>query len=103
MNHDKGAHCLCVAEHRPAVLEHEHHHIWPREYGGPNIPANLVWICPTTHTNTHEILRELIRRNGALTWAEALTLWEVPLSRYAYALAVEGYRRLTTKEIPSVP
>ena len=92
--------CLCVAEHRPAPLEYEHHHILPAEHGGPTTPANLVWICPTTHTNTHEILRELIHRGGHLTWTEALDLWDVPLSRYAYALAQEGYRRLTTKEIP---
>lgn len=61
--------------------------------GGPDVAANIVWVCPTTHTNIHEILREIERRQGALTWGEALAWWPLPVSRYAFTLAHEGYRR----------
>ncbi len=92
MSHDDGQTCRCQAEHRPAPLELERHHIWPLGMGGPEDASNIVWVCPTTHTNTHEILRHLMRV-GPLTWGEVLAMYDVPVSRYAYQLAVDGYRR----------
>lgn len=75
----------------------EKHHIWPLGMGGPDVPDNWVWVCPTTHTNTHEILREVCRRGGLLTWREATDLWTQPVSRYAFDLAHEGFHRFTTQ------
>lgn len=92
MSHDTGRVCLCVAEHRPAPLELHLHHIWPLGLGGPDTPENVVALCPTTHANTHELFR-LLARDGSLTWARALELYDVPVSRYAFAVAHEGYRR----------
>jgi hypothetical protein len=96
-SHDTGARCLCVADHRPGVLEHEWHHILPLAMGGPDtrpgVPgANGVWLCPTAHTNTHEILREVLRNGGVLSWGTALARWP-GLNRYSFALAHDGYRR----------
>jgi hypothetical protein len=93
MSHDAYRICPCVAEHRPAPLELERHHILPLAMGGPDVAANVAWVCPTTHTNVHEVLREIFRRDGVLTWADALADWPMPVSRYAFALAHEGYRR----------
>jgi hypothetical protein len=83
--------CLCVAEHRPTPLAYESHHIWPLGMGGPDTPANRVWLCPTAHTNAHEILRELMRR-GPLSWRDVLDLFPVQVSRYAYRVALAGHR-----------
>lgn len=92
MAHDHGATCLCVADHRPGVLELERHHILPRAMGGTDDPGNLVWVCPTTHTNVHELLREMLR-SGPITYSAAQAMWEQPVNRYAHSLAAEGYRR----------
>ncbi len=93
MSHDAGRVCLCMGTHRPAPLELERHHILPLAMGGDDVEANVVWVCPTTHTNIHEILREIFRREGHLTWGQAVDDWPMPVSEYAFDLAHEGYRR----------
>lgn len=97
MSHDRDAICVCATEHRPAPLEYERHHVWPLYLGGPDIEDNTIWVCPTTHTNVHEILREFMRV-GPLTWGEALAAWDRPLSRYAFHLAWAGYARWAATE-----
>ena len=105
MAHDHGAVCLCQADHRPHPLEYEWHHIHPLAAGGPDTPDgvlgfNGVWLCSTGHRSTHEILRVILKRNGDLTWSAATDLWHVPVSRYAFALAHEGYRRMSAALTP---
>lgn len=92
MSHDAGRSCRCQADHRPHPLELERHHIWPLGMGGPDVDANIEWLCPTAHTNVHEILRHFMR-SGLLTWGQVLALYDSPVSRVAYEVAVEGYRR----------
>lgn len=53
--------CLCVKEHRPAVLEPESHHLWPVYLGGPEHQSTMVKLCNTTHSNVHRILRAMIK------------------------------------------
>lgn len=91
--------CACRATHSPAPLGLEVHHIWPTGLGGPDVAANKVAVCPTTHTNVHELLREIQKRSGQLTFSDATALFDEPVSRYAFALAQEGYRRVTTGSI----
>lgn len=93
-SHDEGQHCHCVSDHRPAPLELNRHHILPLEHGGPDVAGNIAWLCPTTHVNVHELLRLIIRRGGQLTWTEALEATPQRLSRYAFDLAHEGWRRM---------
>lgn len=93
MNHDRGEVCLCVTEHRPEPLDGEWHHVWPLGMGGPDVALNRVYICPTTHTNAHEILAIMVKRKRVVTWQETLDLFTMPVSRYAYRLALLGYRR----------
>lgn len=90
MSHDADARCLCVSEHRPPVLEYEFHHVWPLYLGGPDVAANKVWICPTTHANVHELMRLMVAGKGS-TDSELSALEERPVSRYAAALARQGY------------
>lgn len=92
MSHDEGRTCPCVAEHRPSPLELHRHHVLPVYLGGSDTEGNVVYICPTTHTNTHELFR-ILMRDGSLTWAAALAMYDVPVSRHAFALAHEGYAR----------
>lgn len=101
MSHDEAARCLCVSEHRPGVLEYEWHHVLPLAMGGDNTPpgvldGNGVWLCPTAHTNVHELLRVFLRV-GPLTWGEALAEWDRPVSRYAYDLAMRGYEAVVAQ------
>ncbi len=92
MSHDEGAICMCVTEHRPPVLEYERHHILPLYLGGTE-EGEIVWICPTSHANCHELLRLMLRAGRALTDYELQALEDRPVSRYAANLAREGFRR----------
>lgn len=91
MSHDAGAVCVCVSDHRPPVLEFERHHIRPISLGGLDEPGNVVMICPTTHTNTHELMRLMFREGRPLTHYELTLLEDRPVNRYAAHLAREGY------------
>lgn len=92
MSADKGRYCGCTTDHRPGTLLVEQHHVWPLGMGGPDIASNVVWICPTTHYNAHELLRMMVEAGRVLSWREVLDAEDRhPVSRYAYHLAVLGY------------
>lgn len=93
MSHDTGRGCVCMAEHRPAPLELERHHIWPTGMGGPDVDSNIAWVCPTTHTNCHEMLRAMVRDQTIVAYSTFAEVYIPPVSRYAYNLAVDGFRR----------
>jgi hypothetical protein len=99
MSHDEGQVCLCVADHRPAPLELEHHHVWPLGMGGPDVAANLVWLCSTAHGNVHELLRLILAADRPLSDYELQQPEDRPVSRYAAVLAREGYRRFTERSL----
>ncbi len=94
MAHDLDAVCLCCAEHRPPVLEYEAHHVLPIYLGGLTTDET-AWLCPTAHANVHELLRLILRAGRTLSDHELQTIEPRPVSRYAAALAREGYRRFT--------
>lgn len=91
VGHDEGAVCVCVPEHRPPVLELHRHHRWPLYLGGPDTEANLVWVCPTTHANTHELLTMMVKADRPLGETELENLSPRPVSRYASILARRGF------------
>ena len=88
MSHDTDRHCHCVAEHRPKAVELDRHHVLPLYLGGPDVAANVVWICPNTHRAAHELLRLYLKAGGAPPPA---VVDDYP--RMARDLAAEGYRR----------
>lgn len=90
-HHDRGQTCQCVKAHRPPYMELEHHHIWPIYLGGPNVPENMIWICPQTHTNVHEIIRMFSAAGRLLTHVETVQLQRRPVPQYAYDLAARGF------------
>lgn len=57
MAHDYGESCPCVKYHAPKPVELHIHHILPLSWGGPEIPANEIFICPNAHVSVHELLR----------------------------------------------
>jgi hypothetical protein len=98
--HDEHAACACVSDHRPPVLELHAHHLLPLYLGGPDVPENRVWICPSTHANVHELLRPMLR-DGPLTYRQAQQMQTRPVSRYAYDLAADGYARWSAASTPT--
>jgi hypothetical protein len=56
--------CTVHAAHRPHVSMPDVHHIWPKGWGGPDIPSNTVVVCPTGHRNVHELLNAWVRSQG---------------------------------------
>lgn len=94
MSHDAGQTCPCQSDHRPAPMELHRHHILPLSNGGTDDPGNVVYLCPTAHVNVHELLRFMLRDGRLWSWGEAVAFYDVPVNRYAYALACEGFRRI---------
>ncbi len=92
MAHDEGAVCRCVTEHRPPVLEFERHHILPLYLGGSE-DDEIVWVCPTTHANCHELLRLMLRAGITFTDSQLQAVQDRPVSRYAAVLARLGFER----------
>ncbi len=92
MAHDAAARCPCVTEHRPPVLEFERHHVLPLYLGGLS-DGETAWLCPTAHANCHELLRLMLRLGRTLTDHQLQAIQDRPVSRYAAALAREGFRR----------
>ncbi len=88
MSHDEEQVCRCVADHRPKVVELHRHHILPLYLGGPDVESNVVWICPNTHTATHELLR-LYLKGGVKPLGEVVNDFPV----LARELAAEGWAR----------
>jgi hypothetical protein len=56
--------CKCVGKHVPLPSLLHSHHIIPLYYGGETTPGNLVWLCPTTHVNVHDLIREYEKAGG---------------------------------------
>ncbi len=94
MAHDEGQSCKCSLNHQPGTLELVIHHVWPKGDGGPDDPANEVFICPTTHYNIHELLRAMVKEDRQISLYEFSERYDTAISRYAYKLAALGFRRI---------
>lgn len=82
--------CRCVTRHVPQVDPHEleRHHVWPLGQGGPNLDVNLLWLCPSTHTQVHRLWRFFQRYDGLPpTWITRT------FSHYAREVVAEGWRQ----------
>lgn len=86
--HDEGQVCACVSSHVPKPMELNKHHIHPLGMGGEDVPANVVWLCPTAHANVHELLRAWVKYEGEPPWEIRRNF-----SPYIRDVAEDGYRR----------
>lgn len=48
--------CACSKRHSPRVVATDTHHVLPRSWKGPDVAANRVELCPTTHRQVHRLL-----------------------------------------------
>lgn len=59
--------CDCVVTHVPSSYVPNHHHILPQSWGGATVESNMVWLCPNSHTATHDLLNQYIYAGGQPT------------------------------------
>ncbi len=91
MSHDADQVCRCQSVHRPAPLELHAHHVLPLSLGGSEAEENVVYVCPTTHQNIHELMRLMFRAGFSIPTSELDESYDVPVNRYAAELARRGY------------
>lgn len=83
--------CKCVGQHVPEVHAPAVHHILPRSWGGPDVPANRVVLCPTTHENVHKLLNAYVHAGDVPAWS----------LRRSYSAYARGLAQLAWDQRPS--
>lgn len=97
LGHDHGQRCECVVNHNPNPMELNKHHIHPLGMGGTDTGDNVVWLCPTSHANVHELLRHWVRNEGEPPWSVRQFF-----SPYIRDIAEDGYRRWFASQEPVI-
>lgn len=77
-----------VCHAHDAMVSYERHHVWPLGYHGPNVPSNLIKICPNAHSDIHFFMEYLLRHNGS--WPEDWRTYGPTIRRYA----MSGYEQV---------
>lgn len=65
--------CEVHTAHMPNSHVNDRHHVWPLGHGGPNIPENIITVCPTGHRNIHTLLERLLAYRGKIPYSELRT------------------------------
>lgn len=89
--------CPTVRWHRPKAHYRELHHVWPKEYGGPE-DGPLVGICGSCHNEVHGLIR-LAKRNGWILTADL----HPGYAERVVALALLGVSSIATQSLPLLP
>jgi hypothetical protein len=61
--------CEVHSGHAPHSHINDRHHVWPLGAGGPDIPENIVVVCPTGHRNIHSLLEQYQAHRGEVPFA----------------------------------
>lgn len=85
-SHDAGRVCRCVKRHSPTPAELHAHHRHPLSMGGP-VDGEMVWLCPTSHVDCHELIRRWIEHDGCPPWEVRRYF-----GRYVQDLARDAFR-----------
>lgn len=48
--------CRLHQRHMPNTHVNHRHHVWPLGDGGPDVPDNIIIVCPTGHYSIHDLL-----------------------------------------------
>lgn len=84
--------CQVHKKHLPNSHINHRHHIYPLGHGGPDIEDNIVIVCPTGHSNIHDLLNTYLMLMGRVPYET--------LRRYTYGernIAELGYKRISRK------
>lgn len=81
----------CAAHAHDSLVPIEKHHVWPQEYHGPTVPANLVQICANAHSDVHYLLSRMLKTGDQVPWTERRTYG--PAIR---DIAARGYAAILT-------
>lgn len=86
--------CLIHTRHMPAAHINHRHHVWPKGDGGPDVPDNIVTLCPTGHYNVHDLLAhyKMLMGNVPYTILKTFSVEERKLAKL-------GYDRLTRRSM----
>ena len=84
--------CAVHETHDPVPYCTDLHHVWPKGMGGPDVPENIVPVCPTGHQNIHRLLDKMVRGRGKVSKAvlAAFHPGEVRYARLGYERSVRG-------------
>ncbi len=92
--------CLCCARHSPRIWLTEAHHIWPKQYGGPE-HGETVALCANAHYTVHyRHLMPWVAYAKVYGGQDEAVLLAIPFkrqrseNRYAYAVARDGWERM---------
>ncbi len=86
--------CTMHREHKPASHLNHRHHVWPLGLGGPDIEDNIIVICPTGHSNIHDLMKHYQIHRGKPPYSI--------VRRYSFKereYALLGYRRSVRKSM----
>jgi hypothetical protein len=61
---DPAGECTCTPRHSPRLMVTETHHRLPLSWGGADVAANKVRVCPNSHYGTHALLNEYVHHQG---------------------------------------
>lgn len=89
-----GNQCTVHRYHWPKPLRTVRHHVWPKEFGGPDSASNLVNVCDTGHYNIHAILTAYLK--GAPL--PKGTRMEKALARYGFEQITNALPNLTVEQ-----
>lgn len=84
-----GNQCVVHGYHRPRPNRTVKHHIWPQEFGGPTVPANLVLVCDTGHYNIH----------ARIDWLLGKNMPEPKVTRTERRLADQGFKAIKERTV----
>lgn len=90
--------CVCVSIHVPKPLVLHSHHVWPLGEGGPDVSANLLWLCPTSHNNAHALWRLYDKHGGAVPVIELREF-----SRYVRSIVARGWSEKAAADTEESP
>lgn len=86
---------VCCGTHpSPRVLTHDDHHIVPKAWGGKDVQANLVAVCPNVHRLVHTLLNRYKKVGGIPPWS-----YRRQFGPYVRKLAQQGWDQMPPKVV----
>ena len=92
----------CKVHNHTSYVPLEDHHVWPKEYHGPDVASNLIRVCSNGHGEIHYFL-ELLLATGKSTPIDALKVVPseafVRFGRRVRMKAVDGFKDIMQAQV----